>query len=638
MGRRKMRRFMIVDMRALLIVFVLVVATTVTVIHSTFAQVYVAPGFRDYAPNGMPDFDEKQAGWGPAAGAGVYSWCCPAAVADSLWWLDSEFESVKFAYPVPPPTISDHFALVTSYNLGVWDDHDPSNVFGLANNLAFLMDTDGIRTGTPHFGTYWKDVVPGIKAFLVQQGVAGLFDVQSQNFANFTWINNRVEAGQDVELFLEFWQQTGPGTWSNTTIKYVEPSLQAGHCVAVAGVNPLGSTALITDPYFDLVNSLPPAAHNDASLVSDDPYPISQFMLAPGPYPGQTIWELANYLQLNLHLDPTYHAFIRAAVATSPIVAPVHNVAITRVSPMKTIVGRGYGDNITVTAQNLGNFTEIFTVSTYANQTANPLNQTTIGSLEFNLTAGSSASKVIVWNTTVFVYGNYTITAYAVPVPGETNTTDNTYTYSAVQIIGLSSASGEVGITGYKLVLGETMNNPLPLSASIDSYYWSFSAGRWNGTRWVASGISNSSTPVTGYAIPANTTEELPYYVYLLPTSGSTAVKWNDWLKINFTFHWTYSSNSYSVNYTAELNVHFANVAGAAVTFPYLGASGKVGPSDLMAVAFHWNMKVAWTGNINPLDAVHIASITMGNKVGPADLMAVAFHWNQKWTNTPPPG
>jgi hypothetical protein len=49
-------------------------------------------------------------------------------------------------------------------------------------------------------------------------------------------------------------------------------------------------------------------------------------------------------------------------------------------------------------------------------------------------------------------------------------------------------------------------------------------------------------------------------------------------------------------------------------------------------------MKVAWTGNINPLDAVHIASITMGNKVGPADLMAVAFHWNMKWTNTPPPG
>jgi hypothetical protein len=96
-------------------------------------------------------------------------------------------------------------------------------------------------------------------------------------------------------------------------------------------------------------------------------------------------------------------------------------------------------------------------------------------------------------------------------------------------------------------------------------------------------------------------------------------------------------ANSYSTSYTAELNVHPGDIAGAAVTFPHLGAGGKVSPTDLMAVTYHWNMKVDWTGNINPLDAVHIADIYMKGKVGPLDLMAVAYHWSQKWTNTPPP-
>jgi hypothetical protein len=52
-------------------------------------QGYVKPSYPDYAPSGMPDFDEKQDLWGPAPG--VYTWCGPVAVANSLWWLDSEY-------------------------------------------------------------------------------------------------------------------------------------------------------------------------------------------------------------------------------------------------------------------------------------------------------------------------------------------------------------------------------------------------------------------------------------------------------------------------------------------------------------------------------------------------------------------
>ena len=79
---------------------------------------YVKPSYIDYAPSGMPDFDEKQDAWGPIINhvfSGTYTWCVPTAVADIIWWLDSKGESLYDpGVPVPPPTISDHFNLLNS--------------------------------------------------------------------------------------------------------------------------------------------------------------------------------------------------------------------------------------------------------------------------------------------------------------------------------------------------------------------------------------------------------------------------------------------------------------------------------------------------------------------------------------------
>ena len=43
------------------------------------------------------------------------------------------------------------------------------------------------------------------------------------------------------------------------------------------------------------------------------------------------------------------------------------------------------------------------------------------------LTRRNSTTITFTWNTTGVPYGNYTISAIATPVPGETNITDNTY-------------------------------------------------------------------------------------------------------------------------------------------------------------------------------------------------------------------
>ena len=372
-------------------------------------QGYAKPAFTDYAPSGMPDFDEKQDHWGPVAG--TYTWCVPVAVADSLWWLDSEYESKNYSNPVAPPTISDHFNLVTTYN-STWDDHNSSNVDPLVRNLAALMHTD-----QGHVGTLWTDVAPGIQAYLVQQGVDSLFEVHQMDFPVFPWIDAQVTQCQDVELFLEFWY-FNLGTWQKTT----NPNFESGHCVAVAGSNATTNQVLVSDPYYDVsapaVNS---AVHNDAQYVLQDPYTTVQTVFPPNPIPPgypPSVLELQNYGLLTSG-DPNLRAFVRGAVATSPI--PVHDVAVTDLTSLKTVVFRGFCDNLTATAQNLGDSTENFNVTVYANTTI-------ITTLNFNLASGSSATQPLLWNTSSFAYANYTLNAVADTVPGETNTTNNNFT------------------------------------------------------------------------------------------------------------------------------------------------------------------------------------------------------------------
>jgi hypothetical protein len=120
------------------------------------------------------------------------------------------------------------------------------------------------------------------------------------------------------------------------------------------------------------------------------------------------------------------------ATVTVNVAVQVHNVAITNVTPYKTVVGQGYILNITATTANLGDLPETFNVTVYANTTV-------VGTQTVNsLLNGTSTLLSFSWNTTGFAKGNYTISAYAQPVPGETNTEDNSRTSStAVMVTGL---------------------------------------------------------------------------------------------------------------------------------------------------------------------------------------------------------
>ena len=113
----------------------------------------------------------------------------------------------------------------------------------------------------------------------------------------------------------------------------------------------------------------------------------------------------------------------------------IGDVAVTGVVPSKTVVSQGSSLNINVIAANQGNYTETFDVTLYANTTV-------IGTQAVNnMLNGTSTVLTFTWNTGGFATGNYTISAYASPVPGETDTADNTLVDGSVLVTSATSVS-----------------------------------------------------------------------------------------------------------------------------------------------------------------------------------------------------
>jgi hypothetical protein len=214
-------------------------------------SLYWKPPYEDYAPNGMPDIDQKQDGW-RKGGTDQWSFCGPAAVANCFKWFDSK-------YNVPPGAPGDgfdQFPLVRDYldnnppHTG-FDDHDPWNVdhtatpwgpaigpppptpqpfvpgpqtpnqvppWGeLVERLAWYFNTDGIQTGYCEFtGTKVEDMQAGIDDWLRSETFtdgSSLFDTLCEvttRAPTFAYVESLVEKCEDVILLLGFWFQENP--------------------------------------------------------------------------------------------------------------------------------------------------------------------------------------------------------------------------------------------------------------------------------------------------------------------------------------------------------------------------------------------------------------------------------------------
>jgi parallel beta-helix repeat protein len=153
----------------------------------------------------------------------------------------------------------------------------------------------------------------------------------------------------------------------------------------------------------------------------------------PSTYRTFDHWELdgvnvgsANPYSVSMDYNHVLHAVFR-----------YHDVAVTNVSPSKTIVGQGYSTFVNVTVANQGDSAEILNVTVYANTSI-------IQTKQVALVGGSFAVITFIWNTAGFVKGNYTISAYAWPVPDQMNTTNNTFVAPGVIHVVLP---GDAGLT-----------------------------------------------------------------------------------------------------------------------------------------------------------------------------------------------
>jgi parallel beta-helix repeat protein len=131
---------------------------------------------------------------------------------------------------------------------------------------------------------------------------------------------------------------------------------------------------------------------------------------------------------------------------TKPYGGP-HDIGITNLTTSKTVIGKGYSLNITVKIINYGINTETFNLTIYANTSV-------IQSLtNIVLTSRNSTTITFTWNTTGFAKGNYTIWAYATPIPGETDTDDNRFTGGVVTVTVAGDLDGNFAVQLVDLVI-----------------------------------------------------------------------------------------------------------------------------------------------------------------------------------------
>ncbi|MCX6831769.1 MAG: thrombospondin type 3 repeat-containing protein, partial [candidate division Zixibacteria bacterium] len=136
-------------------------ADNVQLLGCTPSCEYYKHAYPDYAPNGMPDFDQKQNGW--MGWNGGWSFCGPVAVLNCLWWFDSKFETNTF----PPPSVIDNYPLLQNMS-PVMDDHDPLMVPNYVTQLAPMMNC--LPNG---YGTDVNTMMSGIQQWI---DAAGLHD------------------------------------------------------------------------------------------------------------------------------------------------------------------------------------------------------------------------------------------------------------------------------------------------------------------------------------------------------------------------------------------------------------------------------------------------------------------------------
>lgn len=266
---------------------------------------YWLPGYPNYAPNGMPDFNQKQHdSWVNILGH--KNFCLPTAISDVLWWLDS-----KHSDPTGTPGDGkDICPLVKNYNAPSTpnpgpkpDDHNFNNVddnktpYRRFSKTGELVERLARYIGTPYFiinpilvllsqGIHLS--MFGVKKWIREVGLQNEFKVEFFIKPSFETISERLLNDEGIVLGVGGWTPNNP------------PFYIWGHAVALAGINTKEQKIAISDPWMDVSNNYTNSleaenltSHNNASIVSHDIYDV----FFDTPHPRVSSWWLPKYFE-----------------------------------------------------------------------------------------------------------------------------------------------------------------------------------------------------------------------------------------------------------------------------------------------------------------------------------------------------
>jgi parallel beta-helix repeat protein len=186
----------------------------------------------------------------------------------------------------------------------------------------------------------------------------------------------------------------------------------------------------------------------DAVWDCSDPGLISPSLnIWDNGYPGGgNYWN--DYDGLDLYRGPYQNETESDGVGDTPYIVDAQNkdhyplmnpwvhpdVAVLGISTSRNMIGQGFALNATVLVMTIGDKIEEFKIFIYANSSL----------IDFQsfLYRGNPAYFTFTCNTSSLPMGNYTISAYALPVPSEIDTTDNNCTGGWMLITEVSDLGG----------------------------------------------------------------------------------------------------------------------------------------------------------------------------------------------------
>jgi len=279
---------------------------------------YWVESYTNYAPSGMPDFDQTQGNWmgiidggngiadstaagddvqitieggfvnpdapaviapGPdcllnstPGGDDITIWMFSSAVStmNCFWWFDSRYGDPSGT----PGDGEDTYPLVSDYGAG--DDHIATNAPLSIKRMANWLDI----TSTIYLDNdVWVD---SIEEWFVNVSLEDKLDVNLYNYPTFDFIAGEIEIGKAAILVINFINDSSG-----------DCEIVGNRAITCSGINLADSKIAISDPYWNK-NTPDDNNHNDTQYVSHDRYSVS--IGSPCSNMPEVEWWLPGYM------------------------------------------------------------------------------------------------------------------------------------------------------------------------------------------------------------------------------------------------------------------------------------------------------------------------------------------------------